>query len=178
MSILLIILSVLFWIGAIWALVRRIMIAPVMSFLGLLLFSLARPNGWPVIPISTELITIWLAMSLVVTFIIYLQPSPIRLQTRGMGYMIGGALAGLAVGLLGFLVSANLNLLYAIMIAGVLCGIFLGFLLYSKTPDGQPVAPGSGHFFKYLFAKGFPTAITIMQPGVVLVLLIGMKVLI
>lgn len=175
MSILLVILSAALWTGALWALVRQITIAPAMSFLGLLLFSLARPDGWPIVPINATIISAWLCMSLVVTFIIYLQPTAVRQQARGMAYMIIGALVGLALGLLAFTITANLSVLYASMIVAVVIGTILGFLLYTNTPDGRPVAPGSGHFFRYLLAKGFPTAITVMQPGVVLVLLIALK---
>ena len=89
--------------------------------------------------------------------------------------MMIGALVGLAVGLLGFTVSSNISLLYSIMILAVIAGIFLGFLLYTQTPSGRPVGPGSGNFFRYLLAKGFPTAITVMQIGVVLVLIIALN---
>ena len=61
------------------------------------------------------------------------------------------------------------------MIVSVIIGIFIGFLMYTRTPDGRPVAPGTGNFFRYLLAKGFPTAITVMQPGVVLVLTIALN---
>lgn len=103
-----------------------------------------------------------------------LQPDRIVRQTKGMAFIVIGGIVGLAVGLLGFTVESA-ALRYSIMIISVVAGIFFGFLLYSNTPDGQPVRIGSGNFFKYLLAKGFPTAITLMQPGVVLVLLISIK---
>lgn len=113
-------------------------------------------------------------MTVVVMLATMMQPVAVRRQSRGMGYMIGGAFAGLAVGLLGFTVSSSLSLLYGMMIVGVAAGIFLGFLLYTKTPEGSPVGITSGFFFKYLLAKGFPTAITVMQIGVVLVILVAL----
>ena len=61
------------------------------------------------------------------------------------------------------------------MILATVAGICLGFLLYTNTPDGRPVAPRTGHFFKYLLAKGFPTAVTVMQAGVALVLWVATK---
>lgn len=116
----------------------------------------------------------WLLMTLVVMFTIVLQPEAMRRQTRGMAYITGGALVGLAVGLLGFTAVSSLSMLYAFMIVAVVAGIFFGFLLYTNTPDGKPVGISSGNFFKYLLAKGFPTAITVMQIGVVLVMVIAL----
>ena len=112
-------------------------------------------------------------MTLVVSVIIMLQPEPVRRQTRGMGYMIVGAVTGLAIGLLAFSASQNLTMLYSFMILAVIAGIFFGLLLYSRTPDGRPLAIGSQNFFRYLLAKGFPTAITMMQIGVAAVLTIA-----
>ena len=151
MYIFLIILSVLLWIGALVALRGRQMLAPALSYAGLLLLSLAHKDGYQLLPINTTILMGWFAMTLVI-----------------------GAVAGLAVGLLGFTFSASLSLLYAIMVAGVIAGTFCGFLLYTRTPEGVPVSPGSGNFFRYLLAKGFPTAITVMQPGIALVLAIAL----
>lgn len=174
MYIFLIILSVLLWIGALVALRGRQMLAPALSYAGLLLLSLAHKDGFQLLPINTTILMGWFAMTLVVMIIVMLQPEAVRRQTRGTVYMIIGAVAGLAVGLLGFTFSASLSLLYAIMVAGVIAGTFCGFLLYTRTPEGAPVSPGSGNFFRYLLAKGFPTAITVMQPGIALVLAIAL----
>ncbi len=112
-------------------------------------------------------------MTVVVTLVSYLQPEAVRRQTRGMGYIAGGALAGMAVGLLACSFTTSIGILYTSMISGTVAGIFFGFLLYSRTPDGRPVGIGSGHFFQYLLAKGFPTAITVMQIGVAIVLAVA-----
>lgn len=175
MTIFLIILSILLWAASIWCLFGRQSIAPALSYLGLLVLSFVSENGYPLFPINQTMLIGWLAMTLVVMFASYLQPEMIRRQIRGMGFMVGGALVGLALGLLGFTVSSAITWRYSLMIVAVAAGIFLGFLLYTNTPDGRPVRPGSGNFFKYLLAKGFPTAITIMQLGVALVLLIVIK---
>lgn len=175
MTIFLIILSCLLWACAIAALPTRISIGPALSYLGLVTLSLATRNGYPLLPINATILTGWFCMTLVVTLIIFMEPVPVRTQTRGMGYIVIGALAGLAVGLLGFTVSMDLTLLYSLMILAVVAGIFLGFLLYTRTPAGSHGAPGSGNFFRYLLAKGFPTAITVMQIGVVLVLVIALN---
>lgn len=172
MTIFLIILAILLFGAGIAALYRRIAIAPSLSFLGLLTLGLITHNGYPVLPINMTILTCWFCMTLVVTIIIFMEPAAVRQQMRGMGYIIIGALAGLAIGLLGFTFFDNIMLLYALMVTGVVAGIFLGLLLYSRTPDGSPIGIGSGNFFRYLLAKGFPTAITVMQPGVVLVIVI------
>lgn len=175
MSLFLIIISCLLWIGALFALRGRQILAPALSYAALLVLSFASKNGYPVLPINATILTAWFCMTLVVMFIILLQPEPVRRQTRGTTYMTVGAITGLAVGLLGFTITSSLSLLYAIMILGVIAGIYCGFLLYTKTPEGTPVAPGSGNFFRYLLAKGFPTAITVMQIGVALVLTIAIN---
>lgn len=176
MAIFLIILAILLWCVSIWALASRPTIAPAISYLALLVLSFAQRNGFPLVPVNNTILISWLCMTLVVTFACYLQPDKVVAQTRGMGYMIAGAIVGLAVGLLGFSFSSNPGLLYTIMILGVICGIFFGFLLYSNTPDGRPVAIGSGNFFRYLLAKGFPVAITVMQIGIALVIVIAKSV--
>lgn len=161
------------WIASLWCLYGRQTVAPALSYLALLVLSFASRDGYPLLPLNGVILSCWLCMTVVVIFIAVLQPEPVRRQTRGMSYIIGGGIAGLAVGLLGFTFTAGLNVLYACMILGVIAGIFLGFLLYTNTPDGKAVRPGSGNFFRYLLAKGFPAAITLMMPGVALVLTIA-----
>lgn len=170
MYIFLIILSAVFWAGSLAALRGRQLLGPALSYAALLLLSFARKGGYQLLPINTTILMGWFVMTLMVMIIVMLQPETVRRQTRGTVYMIIGAVTGMAVGLLGFTVSDNLQIRYAAMIAGVIVGIFCGFLLYTRTPEGNPVAPGSGNFFRYLLAKGFPTAITVMQLGVALVL--------
>lgn len=173
MAVFLIILSSLLWIASIWCLYGRQTIAPALSYLALLLLSFATDGGYPLLPVNGVILTWWLCIAVVATFIAILQPEPVRRQTRGMSYFIGGGIAGLAAGLPGFTVTSGLSVLNACMILGTATGTFLGFLLYTKTPDGRAVSPGSGNFTRYLLAKGFPTAITLMMPGLALVLAIA-----
>jgi len=175
MYVILVILSCLLWVGAIIALRGRQIAAPILSFCALVVLSVARKGGYPLLPINTTMLTGWLVMTLVVVFTCYLQPPVVRAQTKGWGYMAGGALAGMAVGLLGNTLTSSVSVMYGIMVIATVAGTAAGFLLYTNTPDGRPVAPRSGHFFKYLLAKGFPTAITVMQAGVPLVLLIAVN---
>lgn len=173
MSIFLLVLSIICWVCALLTLPSRPLYSPALSYLGLLGLSFCESAGVPWLPINSNMLVSWLCISIVVMMATVLQPAAVRLQTRGMAYIIGGAVVGLAIGLLGFTVSAYLSMLYGIMIVAVAAGIFFGFLLYSNTPDGSGVSIGSGNFFRYLMAKGFPTAVTVMQIGLVLVLLIA-----
>ncbi|MDE7381974.1 MAG: hypothetical protein K2N03_07615 [Muribaculaceae bacterium] len=175
MAIFLIILSVLLWIGAIVTLPKKALLSPALSFVGLLVISLARRDGFQIIPVNNTILTGWLCMTVVVMLATYMQPVPVRNSARGTGYIIIGGLMGLMLGLLGFTFSSNLSMLYSVMIVGVIAGVFFGFLLFSRTPGGDGINMQSGHFFKYLFAKGFPTAITLMQIGVVLVIVVALN---
>ncbi len=169
-----IVFSCILWVAALALLPFRQILAPVLSFLGLLTLSFATNDaGYPLLPINNVILVGWLCMTVVVTLATLMQPAPVLSQTRGMSYILTGAIAGLAIGLLGFTVSASISMLYGIMIVAVVAGIFFGFLLYTSTPAGHPVRISSGFFFKYLLAKGFPTAISVMQIGVVLVLLVA-----
>lgn len=172
MTIFLIIVSALLWLASVWALFGRQLISPILSWVAFVLVSFIRENGIQLIPINGIMLSGWLAMSLVVMFVVVLQPEPVKAQTRGMAYIVGGGIVGLVIGLLGNTFVASVSLLYAFMILCVIAGIFFGFLLYTNTPDGKGVNLASGNFFKYLLAKGFPTAITLMQLGIVLVLVI------
>lgn len=174
MSTFIIIISVILFVAAIVFLPLRMLVAPACSFAGLLVISLARnAQGYPVVPVNTTILMAWFFMTVVVTIATMMQPVPVRDTSKGMGYITVGAIVGMAVGLLAFSTTYRLNMLYALMITATAVGTFLGFLLFTNTPDGRPVGLKSGNFFRYLLAKGFPTAITVMQIGVVLVLVIA-----
>lgn len=173
MSIFLLIVSILFWVASLISLPSRPFFSPALSYLGLLGLSFCESDGIPWLPINSAMLISWLCITVVVMLATMLQPAAVRSQARGMAYMIGGAIVGLAIGLLGFTVASSINMLYGIMIVAVAAGIFFGFLMYSNTPHGRGVGLASGHFFSYLFAKGFPTAVSVMQIGLVLVLLVA-----
>lgn len=170
----LIVLTCILWTAAIVSLMWRQILSPALSFLGMFSLSLARTDGYHTVPLNTTILTAWLCMTVVVTLATMMQPAPVRAQTKGTGYITAGALAGMAVGLLGYTVTPAIDILYGIMITATVAGTFFGFLVYSATPDGAPVGIRSGNFFRYLLAKGFPAAITVMQIGVVLVIVLAM----
>lgn len=176
MAVFIVIVSCLIWLGSLAVMFSRPLLGPVFSYLGLLLLSVAKTSGsagdisYPLLPINSTILLVWACMTVVVVIATILQPDQIKSQNRGVGYMEGGALAGLAVGLMGFSFSMSLSLLYACMVLGVAVGVFFGFLLFTNTPDGSAVSLRSGRFFNYLLAKGFPIAITVMIPGIACVL--------
>lgn len=175
MSTFIIITSVMLFVAAILLLPFRLLIAPACSYLGLLSLSFARTaQGYPLVPLNGTILTGWLFMAIVVTLATLMQPVPVRNTTRGMGYITVGSLVGMVVGLLAFTVSYRLNMLYGMMIVATAAGTFLGFLLYTNTPGGRAIDVRSGNFFRYLLAKGFPAAITVMQIGVALVIVIAL----
>ena len=173
MSVFFLVISILFWVGSLVSLPSRPLYAPALSYLGLLCLSFCQTDGISWLPINGNMLISWLCITLVVMMATLLQPARVRQQARGMAYIIGGAVVGLAIGLLGFTVASTISMLYGIMIVATAVGIFFGFLLYTNTPDGRGVGIASGNFFRYLMAKGFPTAVAVMQIGLVLVLLIA-----
>ena len=174
MATFLVIISIALWLAAMAALFLRPIAAPAASYAALLCLSFASRDGIPLLPIGSNLLWGWLAITVVVIMSMLMQTREMASERRGMGYMAGGALTGLAVGLLGFTSAAGLGILYGIMVISVAAGVFLGFLLFTRTPRGRSLAPGSGHFFRYLLAKGFPAAITVMQAGIALVLTVAL----
>lgn len=175
MNVFLIILSCLLWAGSIYCLYGRQTAAPALSYLALVAISFMTGDGFPLFPVNNTILVGWLCITLVVMFTTILQSEPMKRQTKGMTFMIAGGIVGLAVGLLSFTFATSLAMRYSCMALGVIIGTALGFLLYALTPDGRPLGSGSRNFFNYLLAKGFPTAITLMMPGLVLVMAIALN---
>lgn len=173
MDVMWIVISCLLWVSSLWFMYRNQLLAPAMSYLGLLALSFAKHNGLPLVPINNTILIAWLCMTLVVMLATLMQPWSIRMQTRGTIYMIIGAITGLAVGLLGYIIVPTLSAMYALMIVGIGVGVFFSYLLFTNTTAGEGVNFRSGNFFRYFLAKGFPIAIATMIPGVVLVILLA-----
>lgn len=170
MATLLLILSIICYVGAIILLFRLQYLAPIISFIGLFFMSMSE-----YLPINTAMILGWLCMALLVSSATYMQPIGIQQQRRGMGYMTVGAVAGMAIGLVAFTTTSMPSLLNGFMILGVVVGTYIGFLMFTQTPSGRQVNLKSGNFYKYLLAKGFPTAITVMQIGISLAITVAIN---
>lgn len=174
MTTFIIIASILLWLAALAAIPRRILLAPALSYCAMLLLSFARlADGSRLFPLTYTMNISWLAITLVVMIIIILQNPAIRMQSRGTVFMTVGGIAGMLLGLLAYTFTSSMQLRYAIMILATAAGIILGQLAFTGTPDGRAIAPGSGHFLRYLPAKGFPILVTCAQIGVAAVVLIA-----
>lgn len=178
MATFLIILSCLLFIAAIVLVGPKIILSPALSFLGLLALNFATTKeGYPLLPLNSTILSGWLYITIIVIVATAMQAPALRSSRKGVGYMLIGSIAGMSVGLLGFTFAGTLSIIYGTMIVATAVGCFFGFLLYTNTPEGTPMAIKSGNFskffVKYFLAKAFPIAITVMQIGVVLVLLIA-----
>lgn len=165
MTVVWIIFAIVLTLGALALVFVREMLSPLSAYLALVCLWFAN-----LLPLNATILLTWLCITVVVMGTTMLQPPEMRIQTRGTGYLLGGALAGMAVGLLGYTLATDLSMLYGLMIVGTVAGTFFGFLLFSTTPAGRGVSLRSGRFFRYLLAKGFPVAVTVMQIGIILVL--------
>lgn len=171
-----IIISCVLWALSLYCMYRNQLLAPALSYLGLLGLSMADgPDGVPLLPLNNSILIGWLCMTLVVMVATLLQPAEIRAQTRGTLYMAGGALTGMALGLLAFSATESLPMRYGVMVVATAVGLFFGFLLFTNTPSGQRVGLRTGNSFRYLLAKGFPIAVAAMMMGIVLVILVAMR---
>ena len=165
MSMLFVILAVLLFGVSVLLLFRREMLGPVAAFLA---FGPVYLSGQ--LPMNVNMLVTWLCLTLVVTGVSALQPMAVMSQTRGMGYMSLGALAGMIVGMMAYSLSHSLGFVYSMMCLGVLAGVFLGYLLFTRTPKGMELSMSRSRFFSYLLAKGFPVAVSAMMLGVVAIL--------
>lgn len=172
MCILMIILAILCWIVSAVCLFRKQLLAPLFSFLGLGAISLARTGGLQIVPVNTTMLLAWLVITAITCITSILQPLPLRQQSRGTGFMLLGAVTGMALGLCGTYATQNPSVYNGIMVIATVAGTFLGYLLFTLTPRGSAVNFASGNFFRYLLSKGFPVAVSVMMGGLVLVLLI------
>lgn len=167
------ILSIICFAAAGVLLFRNRFLAPVASYFGLMAASFIDVDGISWLHINSTILIFWLCATVVVMTATMLQPRSVSADNHGMGYMAAGGLTGLAAGLLGCTLTESLTSLYAMMIGATALGVALGFLLYTNTPAGRAYGPASGRFLRYLCAKGFPTALTLMMAGVPLVLIIA-----
>lgn len=166
MSIPLLILSTILFIGSFATLFVRDMLAPILGFLALLLMWLSDA-----LPLNSTIIIMWLCITAIVTCLPAIRQHKLDIGKQGSAYLLTGAFTGMVVGLLGVTFTPTVSMLYGIMIVATVAGTFFGFMLFSNTPAGKDYSFTSGKFFEYLLAKGFPTAITVMQAGIVLTLL-------
>lgn len=165
MAILLIIIAILLYCVSAFLLFRKEILGPIAAFLAMGAVYLSG-----LLPMNLNMIITWLCLTLVVSGVSAIQPPALMAQRRGMGYIFIGSIVGLAVGLMGYTFTASISAIYVIMVLAVVVGIFFGYLLFARTPQGEQLRATRNRFFSYLLAKGFPVAIAVSMLGVPLIL--------
>ena len=94
-----------------------------------------------------------------------LLPPVIRFSRRGLGYIAGGALVGMALGLTMYRP--------ATVIGGSILGALLGAIAYSRTSNGKVLEFPTVKFFNYLGAKGIPAVMSASMVGSVIAAIIN-----
>lgn len=120
--------------------------ASVPAYAGLLLVYFL---GW-YLPVSE--LYYWGAAMAIVLGLNMMLPRDVVSSRMGLGYVITGGIAGMAVG---WLISPWFYVL------GVILGVFLGTLAFCFTPAGRHLGFPSRQYLQYLCAKGLPAAITL-----------------
>lgn len=118
----------------------------------------ARLSGY--VPFSDGTMIFWGVAVLIVVVNRFLLPAYIRTSRRGVGYMAGGAIAGMAIGLTMYTA--------ATIICGAAIGAFLGAIAYTRTKSGKALEFPTSKFFNYLGAKGIPATMSASMAGLVL----------
>lgn len=118
----------------------------------------ARLSGYTPFPNSTMIF--WGIAVVLVVINRYMLPAHIRDSRRGLGYIAGGALAGMAIGLT--LYSA------ASIIGGAILGALIGAIAYARTSRGAALEFPTIKFFNYLGAKGIPSVMTASMAGLII----------
>ncbi len=133
---------------------RPLMPASLAAYASLWMF---QWSGVLAFPSSTMLF--WGLATLLVLGLDRLLPAAITRGVDGRGYICGGALAGMVVGML---ISPTG------IILGAAIGAFLGAMAYSRTPVGKALPFPSAGFLRFLCARGLPAVVTVSMVGVVL----------
>ena len=122
----------------------------------------AQISGY--VAFSNATLIFWGAAVVIVFINRMLLPSFVRNSRRGLGYIAGGAIAGMAVGLT----------LYrpATVIGGAVLGAILGAIAYSRTSRGAALQFPTMKLFNYLGAKGIPAVLAASMVGMVIAALI------
>lgn len=101
----------------------------------------------------------WGVAVLIVAINNMLLPGFVRTSRRGLGYIAGGAIAGMFIGLSMYRP--------ATVIAGSILGALLGGIAYSRTARGASLEFPTSKFFNYLGAKGLPAVIATSMIGMI-----------
>lgn len=119
---------------------------PPVSWLGLLaLYIWGGGTNGAGEPLSTSLLLVWLAVTIVITILDYVVPAYFTKLTGGSKYGGWGAIAGLFIGLVFPPVG---------MILGSLLGAFAAEFLFAEKGTADSVKSAFGAFLGFLFGTG------------------------
>lgn len=152
MTIFIICLSLISLFAAIWFMLRRQRFSPAAAWIALALLFLTSAK---VPTLST--IGFWAAAAAIATVINFMLPKSVSESLTGQGYIAGGALAGMFVGMI---------MSQSAMIVGAIAGAFLGAFVFSRTPAGKAILQPFSKFANYVCAKGMSAIITACIIGI------------
>lgn len=125
--------------------------SPLVSFI-----ALAVTYFWGRTMLDSSQFYFWGSAALIAWGIYIMLPRPVAASRVGMGYIVGGTLAGALVGLIAS---------HAWLVLGAMLGAFCGALAYSRTPSGAILQFPSSKFLHYLCAKGLPAVVMVCILG-------------
>ena len=109
-------------------------------------------------PISMGQLIFWGAASAIAICIMVLLPNVVRKSDLGVRFIVTGALAGVAIGVLANTMAA--------IIAGAALGVIFGGVAASRTRVGRVLDFPTKRFFNYLCAKGLPMVVAMSMIGI------------
>ena len=101
---------------------------------------------------DVSMLVFWGVAALLALALCFMLPRSIARSTRGLGYIAGGTLAGLFIGVL---ISPSW------LVAGAVVGAMAGGMAYALTPAGRILRFPSAGFLNYLCAKGLPAVVSL-----------------
>lgn len=116
-------------------------------------------------PFSTGDMIFWAVATVIVLANNRLLPRFVSESRRGLGYIAGGAITGMIVGLTFYRPAS--------VILGAALGAFIGAVAYARTSAGTVLDFPHSKFFNYLGAKGIPATVTASMVGLVVSMLIA-----
>lgn len=126
--------------------------------LGYLAMWAAQLSGYVVF--SDTALIFWGVATVIVVINNVLLPGFVRNSSQGLGYIGGGALAGMAVGLTLYRAAS--------VVGGAIIGAVLGAVAYGRTRRGANLEFPTVKFFNYLGAKGIPAVVASSMAGLIL----------
>ncbi|MGM9803003.1 MAG: hypothetical protein ACI308_02380 [Muribaculaceae bacterium] len=107
--------------------------------------------------LTTSTLVFWACATVIVAVLHYLQPKGEPKESRASNLYIGlGGIAGLMAGLA---IDAR------VMILGVIVGVFLGLIAYTRTPNGRWLKFPTFTFIQYFCAKALSAIVAIAIVG-------------